>query len=288
MSGLRFLRVGAANQERPVVADSDDRYFDLRPLAADIDEHFFAADGIAATRRALSAGDLPATDIAGERVGAPVARPPMLYAVGFNFPTHVPELQIEKPDDPILIGKSTHSVVGPTDALLIPPGSTTTDWEVEVGIVIGRRARYLPDREAAASSIAGLVLANDVSERSFQLADAGRQYTKGKSCETFNPLGPWFVPFDDIPDPAAITLATWVNGEQRQSASTADMLFDFVELVLRISKYLVLEPGDVINSGSPDGVAFGGQFPYLTEGDVVETEATGLGRQRLVCRRAEV
>lgn len=287
MSGLRFLRVGAAKRERPVVTDVEDQHFDLRPLTTDIDEHFFAADGIAATRRALAAGDLPATDIAGERIGPPVARPPMLYCVGFNYATHVPELQITKPEDPVLIGKSPHAVVGPADIILLPPGATTTDWEVEIGIVIGRRARYLSDRESALSSIAGLVLSNDVSERDFQLADAGGQYTKGKSCETFNPLGPWLVPFEDIPNPSAITLSTWVNGEPRQSASTADMLFDFAEVVMRVSKYLVLEPGDVINSGSPDGVAYGGRFAYLAEGDVLETEATGLGRQRLVCRRAE-
>ncbi len=284
---MKYLRVGPVGHERPVVLDRAENPFDLTPITSEIDGAFWAGGGPERVRKALEAGQLPRTDIDGERIGAPIDRPAALYCIGYNYADHAAESGVAEPADPVVLAKSPHTVVGPYDALLLPPGSTRTDWEAEVAVVIGARARYLPDARAARGCIAGLVLSNDVSERDYQFGDAAGQFTKGKSCETFNPLGPWVVALDDIADPSSLHLASRVNGESRQSASTAGMIFDVFELVHRISQFLVLEPGDLINSGTPPGVAYGGHFPYLAEGDVVEVEeSTCLGSQRVVCRRA--
>lgn len=180
--------------------------------------------------------------------------------------------------------KASNTVVGPFDEVLIPRNSVKTDWEIELAVVIGKPARYLESRDAAMDVVAGYAISNDVSEREFQL-ERGGQWDKGKSCETFNPLGPWLVTKDEIPDPQNLGLRLWVNGVQRQDGDTKNMVFDVAEIVRYLSWFMVLEPGDVINTGTPAGVALGG-FPYLKEGDVVELEIDGLGRQRQSMRQA--
>lgn len=283
---MKFQRRGPLGSEQPVVV-TDDGTFDLRPLTADVDAGFLAGDGVAATREALGAGRLPRLDDLPERVGAPLARPGKIVCVGLNYRDHAGETGATIPEEPILFMKDPSTVVGPYDDVLLPPTSRKTDWEVELGVVIGRTARYLPDVAAARAVVAGYVVSHDVSEREYQL-ERGGQWDKGKSCETFNPLGPDLVPADEV-DPAALGLRLWVNGEQRQDGTTSDLIFDVDHVVWYLSQFMVLRPGDLINTGTPAGVALGlpGQ-PYLTDGDVVELEIDGLGRQRSTCVRAEV
>ena len=176
--------------------------------------------------------------------------------------------------------KPPNTVVGPYDEVEIPRGSVRTDWEVELAVVIGRTARYLDSPAQALEHVAGYTVSNDVSERDFQLEHSGGQWSKGKSCATFNPLGPFLVPADEVPDVQALRLRSFVNGEPRQDSRTADMIFSVAQLVYDLSQYLVLDPGDVINTGTPQGVALSGRFPYLRPGDVMEIEIEGLGRQR--------
>ncbi|MFJ3196705.1 fumarylacetoacetate hydrolase family protein [Streptomyces griseoviridis] len=280
---MRLLRVGRPGQERPVVRTPEGGCFDLSPLTDDIGPAFLAADGIARTADALAAGDLPATGISGERIGAPVARPGALLCVGQNYAAHAAESGSAPPAEPILFYKGPNTVVGPTDEVRIPRGARRTDWEVELAVVIGRTARYLGPDDDPLDHVAGYALSDDVSERAFQLERSGGQWSKGKSCETFNPLGPWLVTPDEIPDPQNLTLRSWVNGEARQDSTTADMIFPVAELIRHLSQFLTLEPGDIINTGTPEGVALSGRFPYLSEGDTVELEIEGLGRQRSRC-----
>lgn len=280
---MKIMRVGGPGAERPVVLDDDGTCYDLSSLVDDIDSAFLGWDGIRLVRRALDRGELAETDIAGKRVGAPIARPGAVLCIGLNYGAHAAESGVDAPAEPVLFHKSPNTVVGPYDDVLIPRGSSKTDWEVELGVVIGRRARYLESLAAARSCVAGFVLSNDVSERDFQLGRPGGQWSKGKSCETFNPLGPWLVPADDLGDPQALAIRSWVNGEFRQDSKTSDMIFGVAEIIWHLSQFLVLEPGDLVNTGTPEGVALSGRFPYLREGDVVETEISGLGRQRTVC-----
>ncbi|MGH3378196.1 MAG: fumarylacetoacetate hydrolase family protein [Actinoallomurus sp.] len=282
---IKLMRIGAAGAERPVLSAGGET-FDLRPLTADIDGPFLASGGPERARAAHAAGELTPVETAGERIGPPVARPGAVLCIGQNYAAHAAESGAEPPGEPILFHKSPNTVVGAFDDILIPRGSQQTDWEVELGVVIGRTARYLDSPAQAREHVAGYVLANDVSERSFQLGRPGGQWSKGKSCETFNPLGPWLVPAADVADPQALRLASTVNGEVRQDSTTADMIFTVDEIVWHLSQYLVLEPGDLINTGTPEGVALSGRFPYLSAGDVVGTEITGLGAQRNLCRPA--
>ncbi|GAB3182290.1 2-keto-4-pentenoate hydratase/2-oxohepta-3-ene-1,7-dioic acid hydratase in catechol pathway [Micromonospora palomenae] len=279
---MRIMRVGPVGRERPVRYD-DGHYLDLSPLTADIDATFLAGDGL---RRAREATDLPEIDVTGQRIGPPVARPGAILCVGQNYAAHAAESGSVPPELPIVFYKAPNTVVGPYDDVLIPRGSTKTDWEVELAVVIGRRARYLSSPDEALAHVAGYVLSNDVSERDFQLTVSGGQWSKGKSCETFQPLGPWLVTTDEVPDPQALRLRSWVNGEPRQDSTTKDMIFDVAYLVWHLSQYTVLDPGDVINTGTPQGVALSGRFPYLSAGDVMEVEIDGLGRQRSTVRSA--
>ncbi|MBD0735721.1 fumarylacetoacetate hydrolase family protein [Streptomyces sp. CBMA29] len=286
---MRLMRLGQPGSERPVLCTADGRTYDLSGLASDITPAFLAADGIARARQALAAGrlpELPADDIAGLRVGAPVAGPGAVLCIGQNYAAHARESGAEPPTEPILCHKSPNTVVGPTDTVLIPRGSKKTDWEVELTAVIGRRARYLTEEDDPLAYVAGYAVGNDVSERAFQLETPGGQWAKGKSCETFNPLGPWLLTADEVPDPQALRLRSWVNGEPRQDSSTADMIFGVAEIIRHLSQYLVLEPGDLLNTGTPEGVALSGRFPYLSAGDVMEMEIDGLGRHRSVCADA--
>ncbi|TYC20338.1 fumarylacetoacetate hydrolase family protein [Micromonospora sp. MP36] len=279
---MKLMRVGPRGGEKPGL-NADGRHFDLSSVTADLDPAFFASDGL---RRVADATGLPEIDIAGQRIGAPIARPGVILCIGQNYAAHAAESGSEPPITPIVFYKAPNTIVGPFDDVLIPRGSTKTDWEVELGVVIGRRARYLSSPEDALAHIAGYVLSNDVSERDFQLAQSGGQWSKGKSCETFQPLGPWLVTPDQITDPQALGLRSWVNGEARQDSTTKDMIFGVAMLVWHLSQYTVLDPGDLINTGTPQGVALSGRFPYLAPGDVMEVEIDGLGRQRSVLRSA--
>ena len=279
---MRLMRVGPVGAERPVVLDDGGRAFDLTGLTNDIDGAFLDGGGIARARAALAAGELPPADVDGERIGAPIARPPAVVCVGMNYAAHAAESGAQPPVNPVIFYKHPNTVVGPNDDVILPRGAAKVDWEVELGVVIGKRARYLSSPEDAFGYIAGYVVSNDVSERALQLEVSGGQWSKGKSCETFNPLGPWLVPADDIGNPQALGLRSWVNGEVRQDSTTADMLFSVATVIHDISQYTVLEPGDLVNTGTPQGVALSGRFPYLSIDDVMEIEIDGLGRQRQV------
>jgi 2-keto-4-pentenoate hydratase/2-oxohepta-3-ene-1,7-dioic acid hydratase in catechol pathway len=260
------------------VAAVGENYFDLSGVTADITGDFLAAGGV------TDVTGLPQLDLTGQRIGSPIARPGVVLCIGQNYAAHAAESGAAPPQTPIMFYKAPNTVVGPYDDVLIPLRSQKTDWEVELGVVIGRTARYLDSPADAAAHIAGYVLSNDVSERDFQLAESGGQWSKGKSCETFNPLGPWLVTPDDVSLPAG--LRSWVNDEPRQDSTSADMIFDVPYLVWHLSQYTVLEPGDLINTGTPQGVALSGRFPYLRAGDVMEVEIDGLGRQRSLLKEA--
>lgn len=281
---MKLQRVGAPGAERPVVIDGEQAY-DLSPLTRDIDGEFLAADGISVVTAALAAGTLTPVDITGERIGAPIARPQAVWCIGMNYAAHAAESGSEPPTVPVLFFKTPNTVVGPHDDVLIPRGSEKTDWEVELAVVIGARARYLDSPEEAMKYVAGYTVSNDVSERAFQLEQSGGQWSKGKCCETFNPLGPALVPAADL-DPKDLRLRSFVNGEPRQDSSTADLIFDVAYLIWHLSQVAVLEPGDIINTGTPEGVALSGRFPYLRPGDVVELEIEGIGRIRQTFRAA--
>jgi 2-keto-4-pentenoate hydratase/2-oxohepta-3-ene-1,7-dioic acid hydratase in catechol pathway len=274
------LRLGEPGQERPAVRADDGTVHDLRPITAEIDGAFLADGGIARARVGLDAGRLPQLDPTGLRIGAPVARPGKVICIGLNYRDHAAETGAKIPDEPIIFFKGTDTVIGPNDNVLIPRGSSKTDWEVELAVVIGARTRYLDSPADSRAMIAGYAVSNDVSERAFQL-ERGGQWVKGKSCETFNPLGPWLVPADEVPDPQSLGLRLSVNGQQRQNSTTGNMIFAVDHIIWYVSQFMVLEPGDVVNTGTPHGVAMGlDDKPYLRAGDVVELEIDGLGSQR--------
>ena len=214
------------------------------------------------------------------RIGAPVARPGKIVCIGLNYADHVAESNAEMPTEPVVFFKATNTLVGPNDDVHIPRGSTKTDWEVELAVVIGRTCRYLASEAEAMDAVAGYMVGHDVSEREYQL-ERGGQWVKGKSCETFNPAGPWLVTADAVPDPGALDLWLDVNGRRRQAGSTRTMIFGVAEIVRYLSQFMVLDPGDIINTGTPPGVALGQpDKPYLRAGDVVELGIGGLGSQR--------
>jgi 2-keto-4-pentenoate hydratase/2-oxohepta-3-ene-1,7-dioic acid hydratase in catechol pathway len=279
---MRLARHGAPGAERPIVSGEDGVWRDLSPLTPDITGEFLRT-GLPAVRDALP--DLPASAAVG-RYGPPVAGIGKIVCIGLNYRDHAAETGADIPAEPILFLKTLDTVVGPDDEVLVPRGSTKTDWEVELAVVIGSEARYLGSPADAPACIAGYAISNDVSERAFQL-ERGGQWDKGKNCETFNPLGPWLLTSDDVPDPQALGLRLWVNGDLRQDGSTKDMIFGVDHLVWYLSRFMVLRPGDVINSGTPAGVALGRpDAPYLRSGDGVEVEIDGLGRQRQVFGQA--
>jgi 2,4-didehydro-3-deoxy-L-rhamnonate hydrolase len=281
---LRFMRLGPLGSERPVVSQGETSY-DLSPLCDDIDGSFLADDGITRARGAVAAGELHTLDVAGLRVGAPVGRPQSIVCIGQNYAAHAAEMGAAPPSSPVLFLKHPNTLVGPDDDVLVPPRAERVDWEAELAVVIGRRARYLESPGAAMSHVAGYCLSNDVSEREYQFDRSGGQWSKGKCCETFNPLGPWLVPADDL-DPGSLRIRSQVNGQSRQDSTTADMVFTVPQLVWHLSQYLVLEAGDIINTGTPEGVALSGRFPYLQTGDVYTAAIDGLGEQRQRVRAA--
>ncbi|MDN3272263.1 fumarylacetoacetate hydrolase family protein [Streptomyces sp. MA15] len=277
---MKLLRVGEPGRETPAVLGEDGVAFSLAEVTADIDGTFLASGGIERAGRALAGGSLPRLDTAGRRIGAPVARPGKVVCVGLNYRDHAEETGAAVPERPVVFMKDPSTVVGPCDAVHIPRGSVKTDWEVELAVVIGAEARYLSGPDEAAGHIAGYAVSHDVSEREFQL-EYSAQWDLGKSCETFNPLGPWLVTPDEVGDPQRLGLRLSVNGEVRQDGSTKNMIFDVAYLVWYLSQYMVLRPGDVINTGTPAGVALGlPGTPYLRAGDTVELSIDGLGTQR--------
>ena len=276
---MKFARLGASGQEIPVVI-VDGHTLDLRPVTSDVDGGFLSADPTALVQAALDAGTLSELDGAENlRIGAPIARPSAVICIGQNYAAHARESGAEPPTVPIVFLKTPNTVIGPNDVVTIPRGSEKTDWEVELGVVIGSRTAYLDSPDEAAGHIAGYVVANDVSERAFQMEVSGGQWSKGKIAFGFNPTGPWLVTPDEV-DAGHLRLRSWVNGEPRQDSNTDDMIFDVHTIIHHLSQYVTLEPGDLILTGTPQGVAFGGRFPYLTAGDVVDVEIEGLGHQR--------
>ncbi|MEU7036534.1 fumarylacetoacetate hydrolase family protein [Streptomyces sp. NPDC046237] len=279
---MKLLRVGPAGAERPALLDEDGTLRDLSALVGDVDGSLLAdASTLDRIRAAVGAGVLPALDATGLRIGPPVGRIGKVVCIGLNYHGHAAETGAATPAEPVVFLKSADTVVGPDDTVLVPRRSTKTDWEVELAIVIGRTARYLETDEEALAHVAGYAVAHDVSEREFQI-ERGGTWDKGKNCETFNPLGPWLVTADEVPDPQALSLRLWVNGELKQDGNTSDQIFGVAEVVRYVSQFMTLYPGDVINTGTPAGVAMGQPEPkpYLRAGDVVELEIDGLGRQR--------
>lgn len=276
------MRLGEVGAERPVARVDNEIFVELTDVVDDFDEAFFGSNGleriapIVAERAA--AGQVSRS--AGERIGAPIARPHQILCIGLNHSDHAAETGQAVPDEPILFTKSPNTLVGPNDDVRIPRGSTKPDWEVELGIVIGRRTSYLDSVEDARDVIAGWTVVNDVSERAFQMERSG-QWVKGKSAETFNPAGPWLVTPDEVDDVAALDLWLDLNGERRQNGNTRTMIFDPYFIVHHLSQFMVLEPGDLINTGTPPGVGMGFTPPvWLAAGDVMELGISGLGSQR--------
>ena len=279
---MKLMRIGPVGEERTAVLVGDGVYVDVSDQEPSYDEAFFASGRIADLRglvlERVANGDVH--EIGGQRIGSPIARPHQVLCIGLNYSDHAEETGQAIPDEPILFTKPPNTVIGPDDTVLVPRGSNKTDWEVELGIVIGSRCRYLADEAEAAQHIAGYVLVNDVSERAFQM-ERGGQWSKGKSAETFNPCGPWLVTPDEIDD--VLDLGMWldVNGIRRQTGSTGRMIFSPTYLVHYLSQFMVLEPGDLINTGTPPGVGLGMKPPtYLVPGDVMTLGIEGLGTQR--------
>jgi len=278
---VKLIRVGAPGAETPAVLGSAGERFDVSSITPDFGAAFFARGGIADLQQRWAAGEiesLPTLDPSA-RLGAPIARPGHLICAGLNYADHAVESNMAIPDEPLLFTKAPNTVVGPTDDVPIPRGATKVDYEVELGIVIGSTCRYLDSPEDVMSHIAGFVLSNDVSERAFQI-ERGGQWVKGKSCEAFNPLGPWLVTPDEVDLAGGLGLWLDVNGERRQTGSTTSLIFPVDILIHYISQFLVLDPGDLINTGTPPGVAMGMAEPaWLKAGDVVTLGVDGLGEQ---------
>jgi 2-keto-4-pentenoate hydratase/2-oxohepta-3-ene-1,7-dioic acid hydratase in catechol pathway len=282
---MRLARIGVQGAERPAVLDDTGVWRDLSAAVGDIDAKALGTGLLERVATALEAGGLPAIP-AGERFGPPLAGIGKIVCIGLNYRDHAAETGAQVPTEPIIFMKAPDTVVGPDDEVLVPRGSERTDWEVELAVVIGSTASYLESAEQAAGHIAGYAISNDVSERDFQL-ERGGQWDKGKNCATFNPFGPWLVTADEVGDPQALGLRLRVNGELKQDGTTADMIFGVHHVVHYVSQFMTLYPGDVVNTGTPAGVALGVPgTPYLKPGDVVELEIDGLGRQRQTLRAA--
>ena len=277
---MKLIRFGSAGQEKPGLILSDGRRVDASAFGSDYDEAFFGGDGLTrlAAWATANANTAPTVDPT-QRLGAPIARPSKIVCVGLNYADHAKESGLDIPKEPILFFKSTTSLVGPNDAIMIPKNSEKTDWEVELAVIIGKRASYVSEANAM-DHVAGYSLHNDYSERAWQL-ERGGQWVKGKSCDTFAPLGPFLATPDEIGDPQALKLWLKVNEVTRQNSSTAQMIFGVRTLVSYISQFMTLLPGDVISTGTPPGVGLGFKPPiFLKAGDVVTLGIEGLGDSR--------
>lgn len=281
---MKLMRVGEAGAERPAARLEDGRIVDVSSVVGEVDGAWLEGGGIESLAARLAEGDFPTVEPA-TRVGAPLARPGHLIAIGLNYADHAREAGMDLPSEPVVFSKAPSSYSGPDDPVLIPRGSSKTDWEVELGVVIGKRAEYLADEAAALAHVAGYCICNDVSERAFQL-ERGPTWIKGKSARTFCPTGPWLVTRDEIPDPQALAMTLTVNGEVRQRGNTSTMIFGVAHLVRYLSQFMVLEAGDLILTGTPPGVGMGMKPPvYLKPGDAMTLDIEGLGRQRQEVRQ---
>jgi len=275
---MKLVRFGKPGAEKPGILNSSQEILDVSDIVNDYDENFFDSDGIKSLEKNIAKSarvKVPAKT----RLGSPIRRPSKIICVGLNYAKHAAESGMDIPKEPILFYKSTTSLTGPNDNIIIPKGSEKTDWEVELAIVIGKKASYI-DKTEAFDFIAGYAVHNDVSERAFQL-ERGGQWLKGKSADSFAPLGPWLVTKDEIPNPNALDLWLKLNGETLQSSNTSDMIFDVPHLVSYISQFMTLLPGDVISTGTPSGVGMGLKPPrFLKTGDIIELGVEGLGISR--------
>ena len=277
---MKLIRFGEPNKEKPGVLWNEQVQLDVSGFVSDFNEDFLASSGLERLREWLHRHASSAPQVSpSERLGPPISRPSKIVCVGLNFRDHAAESKMAIPTEPVLFLKATSSLVGPNDPVMIPKGAQKLDWEVELAVIIRSKASYV-DREEALAQVAGFALHNDYSERSFQL-ERGGQWVKGKSADTFAPLGPFLATPDEITDPGALAMWLKVNGEIRQKSTTANMIFGVAELVSYISQFMTLLPGDVISTGTPAGVGLGMQPPqYLRPGDVVELGIEGLGRSR--------
>lgn len=279
---MKLIRFGKTGAEKPGII-IDDKIFDLSDFVPDYDELFFSSDvfNIAEIVEKYK-GQLPEVN-AGERLGCPVARPSKIVCIGLNYAKHAKETNSSIPVEPILFMKSTTAVAGPYDDIIIPKNSEKTDWEVELALIIGKKASYVSE-ENAMEHVAGYCLHNDVSERAFQL-ERGGTWDKGKGCDTFAPLGPWMATRDEIPNPHNLRLWLTVNGKIMQDGNTDDFIFNIPQIVSYVSQFMTLLPGDIISTGTPHGVGLGFDPPiFLKDGDVVELGIDGLGSSKQVCK----
>ncbi len=274
---MKLLRVGPVGQEKPACLDATGVIRDLTGVTADFEGEGVSLDTLEALK-GVDLTALPAVE-GNPRIGAAVARVETFYAIGLNYAQHAAEAGMEPPKEPILFNKSASCLTGPNDPLTLPKGSEKSDWEVELGVVIGKRAQNVSVEEAL-GYVAGYCVINDVSERAYQI-ERGGQWTKGKSAPGFGPVGPYLVTADEVPDPQALGLRLSLNGEMVQNNFTSDMIFSVAEIIAHMSEFMALVPGDVIATGTPEGVGMGMKPQrFLRVGDVMELEIDGLGRQR--------
>lgn len=276
---MKLVRFGPSGEEVPGVLQ-DDGIVDCSEFGADWDETFFGGDGLERLARWLDHPSRRVRRLApGVRLGPAIARPSKIVCIGLNYAEHVRETQAKPPAEPVLFLKATSAIAGPADDLVMPRGGTKVDWEVELGVVIGKLARHVDERDAL-DHVAGYVLHVDYSERAFQ-KERGGQWVKGKSCDTFAPIGPFLATRDEIPDPQALGLRLEVNGQGKQSAHTSQMIHPVSALVAYISQFMTLLPGDLVSTGTPAGVGLACDPPqFLAPGDVVTSSIDGLGSQR--------
>ena len=281
---MKLIRFGEINNEKPGVLLPDGIKKDVSKFVKDYDEHFFGNQGIEKLNNWLEKNHDSCPVIQNDvRLGPPLLRPSKIVCVGLNYSKHAKESGMDVPEEPVLFFKASSAIIGPYDSIIIPKGSEKSDWEVELAIVIGNKASYVSEK-AALSHVAGYVLHNDVSERSFQLERSG-QWVKGKSCDTFAPIGPFIATPDEIGDPNNLNLWLKLNGEQMQNSNTSDFIFNIQQVVSYISQFMTLLPGDVISTGTPFGVGLGLNPPrYLKDGDVIELGIDGLGVSKQTCK----
>ena len=281
---MKLIRFGAINEEKPGVFLANGTKLDVSAFGHDYDEAFFGENGIEKLQDWLK-NNQDSCPVVGDdvRLGPPLMRPSKIVCVGLNYAQHAAESGMDVPEEPVLFFKATSAIVGPNDPIIIPKGSEKTDWEVELAIVIGKKASYVSEKDAL-NHVAGYVLHNDVSERAFQLERSG-QWVKGKSCDTFAPIGPFIATPDEIGDPNNLNLWLTLNGEQMQNSRTSDFIFNIQHVVSYISQYMTLLPGDIISTGTPFGVGLGLTPPrYLQDGDIVELGIEGLGVSKQMCK----
>jgi 2-keto-4-pentenoate hydratase/2-oxohepta-3-ene-1,7-dioic acid hydratase in catechol pathway len=280
---MKLIRFGAINEEKPGVLLADGTKLDVSAFVKDYDEAFFGANGIVKLSEWLESNQENCPKVGDDvRLGPPLSRPSKIVCVGLNYAKHAAESGMDIPEEPVLFFKASSAIVGPFDPIVIPKGSEKTDWEVELAVVIGQKASYVSEADAL-NHIAGYVLHNDVSERAFQLELSG-QWVKGKSCDTFAPIGPFIATPDEIGNPNDLNLWLKLNGEEMQNSSTSDFIFNIQHVVSYISQFMTLLPGDIISTGTPFGVGLGLTPPrYLQDGDVVELGIEGLGVSKQTC-----